>query len=67
MNIRSQEKRPVIIGAGQILHKANEPADIKKPLALVEEAVREAEKDAGVADLIQKTDTLYLVNILSET
>ena len=59
------EKRPVIIGVGQSVHRSADPDDIRTPLALIEAAVRAAEADAHVKSLAQKADTLCLVNMFS--
>jgi acetyl-CoA C-acetyltransferase len=65
MTAYSHDKRPVIIGIGQSVHRSAEPAEIKSPVELIEMAVREAEADSHAKALIQKVDTLCLVNILS--
>ena len=59
------KKRPVIIGIGQVVNRSNNETDIKTPLDLIETAIWEAEKDSCTKELIQQTDTLCLVNILS--
>ena len=62
----SDSKRPVIIGVGQCVHRPADPAEIKRPLDLVEKAIFRAERDSCVRSLIQKVDTLCLVNMFSQ-
>jgi len=59
------KKRPVIIGIGQAVNRSKNEADIQTPLDLIETAIQEAEKDSGARELLQQTDSLCLVNILS--
>jgi acetyl-CoA C-acetyltransferase len=62
----SHNKRPVIIGIGQCVHRSLDPAEIKTPMELIEMAVHAAEADSHVKTLAQKVDTLCLVNILTQ-
>lgn len=65
MPIFSSNKRPVIIGTGQSVNRSYDPADIKKPMDMIEAAVRMAQDDSCIKGLTAKVDTLYLVNIMS--
>jgi len=62
----SHNKRPVIIGIGQCVHRCLDPAEIKTPMELIEMAVHAAEADSHVKTLARKVDTLCLVNILTQ-
>jgi acetyl-CoA C-acetyltransferase len=66
MNIHTSNKRPVIIGIGQSVNRSEDPADIKNPMDMIEVAVRMAQDDSCAKWLIEKVDTLYLVNIMSK-
>jgi len=65
MAISSFNKRPVIIGVGQSVNRSDDPADIKTPIDMIEAAVRMAQDDSCIKGLIEKVDTLFLVNIMS--
>ena len=58
-------RRPVIVGVGQFTNRSYDASDIKEPLEMIEIAIKEAEKDIGVAALSKKVDSLSVVNILS--
>ena len=55
------DRTPVIVGVGEILDKPNDIANGLEPLALMEQALRHAETDAG-SDLLNKIDSLGLIN-----
>src|SRR5580693_44725 len=55
------ERTPVIIGIGEILDRPEDPANGLEPLALMEQALRHAETDAG-ANLLSQIDSLDLIN-----
>jgi acetyl-CoA C-acetyltransferase len=55
------ERTPVIVGVGEILDKSSDPANGLEPLALMEQALRHAENDAG-SNLLNKIDSLDLIN-----
>jgi acetyl-CoA C-acetyltransferase len=54
------ERIPVIVGAGEITHRTKDPAEGLEPIALMECALREAERDAGAA-LLAQMDSLDIV------
>lgn len=55
---------PVIIGVGQVTQRpgAERP---REPLALMADAARAAEADAGAGDLLHALDSLRVINVLS--
>ncbi|PWR23624.1 acetyl-CoA acetyltransferase [Zavarzinia compransoris] len=55
---------PVIVGIGEIADRPADPARGLEPLALMAEALRRAEADAG-ADLLARIDSLDIVNQVS--
>jgi acetyl-CoA C-acetyltransferase len=55
------DRTPVIVGVGEIVDKPNDPANGLEPLALMEQALRHAESDAG-GKLLNKIDSLDLIN-----
>lgn len=55
---------PVIVGIGEITDKPANPADGLEPLALMAEALKRAEQDAG-AKLVAAIDSIDLVNLVS--
>lgn len=54
------ERTPVIVGIGEVTHRNKNPAEGLEPLALMEIALREAERDAGAA-LLAGIDSLDIV------
>lgn len=65
MNSPARDRRPVLIGVGQAVHRPADDTDIESPLGMIERAVRAAEEDAQVMGLSARVDSLCLVNILS--
>jgi acetyl-CoA C-acetyltransferase len=59
-----EDRIPVIVGIGEIVDRPADIADGLEPLALLEQAVRRAEADAG-ATLIGDIGSLDVVNFLS--
>ncbi len=55
---------PVIVGVGEITDKPANPAEGLEPLALMAEALKRAEQDAG-AKLVAEIDSIDLVNLVS--
>ena len=66
MDSGTKDRRPVIIGAGQFVHRPEDPAEALRPVDLIESAVRRAEEDTGIPGLAKQIDNLCLVNILCE-
>src|SRR5579862_2302219 len=60
----SPDRIPVIVGVGEIIDRPKEISDGLEPLALLEQAVRRAEQDAG-AKLLHELGSLDVVNFLS--
>ena len=58
------ERLPVIVGVGQVTQRP-ETERPREPLALMAEAARLAERDAGAGDLLHEIDSLRVVNVLS--
>jgi acetyl-CoA C-acetyltransferase len=58
-------ERPIIVGVGQVTNKTDDLSLAREPLALMEEATRLAEGDAGASGLLTKIDSLQVVNIVS--
>jgi len=55
---------PVIVGVGQITQRP-ETERPREPLALMADAARRAESDAGAGDLLHEIDSMRVVNVLS--
>jgi len=58
------DNAPVIVGVGQITQRP-ETERPREPLALMAEAARLAERDAGAGDLLHEIDSLRVINVLS--
>jgi len=60
------DRAPVIIGVGQVVHRPKGADDLKDPLTLIVESARMAAADAGPGEsLWQKLDAVRVINILS--
>lgn len=55
---------PVLVAAGEIKDKPDNPAEGQEPAALITAALRAAEHDAG-ASLLHRIDSLDIVNVVS--
>jgi acetyl-CoA C-acetyltransferase len=58
------DNAPVIAGVGQVTQRP-ETERPREPLALMAEAARVAERDAGAGDLLKEIDSLRVINVLS--
>lgn len=65
MTVNAVNNAPVIIGAGQYIHRPQKKGEGKSPFEMIQTAIRLAEEDSGVLNLSRKIDSLSLVNILS--
>jgi len=63
-NLPHEERVPVIVGIGEIVDRPESFTVALEPLALLEQAIKRAEADAG-ASLIAEIDSLDVVNFLS--
>ncbi len=54
-------RRPVIVGIGEVTDRVDDPLDAREPQALMAEALRRADMDAG-AGWLDRLDGLALVN-----
>lgn len=59
-----EHRIPVIVGIGEITDKPANPADGLEPLALMAEALKQAEQDAG-AKLIAQIDSIDVIAMVS--
>ena len=58
------ERLPIIVGVGQVTQRPDTERS-REPLALMADAARLAERDAGAGDLLHEIDSLRVVNVLS--
>jgi len=56
---------PVLIGAGQLTNHPKTLGDAIEPLEMMERVARKAADDAGAQGLLEKLDSVQVVNILS--
>lgn len=62
----TDDRTPVLIGAGQFTQRGVEPAAAKEPLAMMVEVAQRAAEDAGGdARLLERVDCIAVVNILA--
>ncbi|WP_135467835.1 acetyl-CoA acetyltransferase [Crenalkalicoccus roseus] len=62
--MRQEERTPVIVGVGEVRDRPADPAEGREPLALMAEALRRAEADAGAA-LLARVDALDVIHEVS--
>jgi acetyl-CoA C-acetyltransferase len=56
---------PVIVGVGQLTNRSRDLADAVEPLEMMATVARSAEADAGASGLLQRIDSLQIVNIMA--
>lgn len=57
-------REPIIVGVGQVTQRP-ETERPREPLALMAEAARLAERDAGAGDILHELDSIRIVNMFS--
>lgn len=58
-------RTPVIVGAGQVEQRVNDPAEARSPVELLIDAARAAQADSGSDRLLGGLDTYAVIRILS--
>jgi acetyl-CoA C-acetyltransferase len=62
----SEDRTPILIGAGQLTQRDVDPGEAKDPLAMMVETAQRAAQDAGAnTGLLSRLDSVGVVNILS--
>jgi acetyl-CoA C-acetyltransferase len=56
---------PIIVGVGQVVNRSEGPEDAREPLDLMTEAVRSAADDAQATGLLERADSVQVVNTVS--
>jgi acetyl-CoA C-acetyltransferase len=60
----SDDRTPILVGAGQLTQRDVAPAEALEPLAMMEVVARRAADDAGAgAALLARVDSLAVVNV----
>ena len=58
------ETTPVIVGVGEFVDRPSDPTAALEPIALMAEALRAAQTDAG-AELLARVESLELIGLIS--
>jgi acetyl-CoA C-acetyltransferase len=58
-------RQPILIGVGQLVHRAADPHQVMEPLEMMAEAVRRAVADADISQRLTDVDSLTVINIIS--
>ena len=58
-------RTPVLVGVGQRSQRCDDPADALEPIGLLTEAARAAGIDAGAPGLLERADTVAVVDVVS--
>src|SRR5262245_62373557 len=62
----TDSRTPVLVGAGQAIQRADDPASAREPIDLLADAARAADADAGSArSMLAAIDTVAVVDIVS--
>src|SRR2546428_14190391 len=56
---------PVIVGVGQLTNHPKSIDATLEPLDMMERVAREAEEDAGIGGLLEKVDSVQIVDFMS--
>src|SRR5438093_8612407 len=56
---------PVIVGVGQLTNHPKSIDETLEPLDMMERVAREAEEDAGIGGLLERLDSVQVVNFMS--
>jgi len=64
MTAAPDPRAPVLIGAGQVSQRCDDPREARDPVALMVEAVRLASTDAGLGS-VPNPDAIWVVDLLS--
>lgn len=59
------ERLPVLIGVGQLTHRAAAVTEIREPLDLMSDAARLAIDDTGAGGVARRIDSVRVVNVIS--
>ena len=57
----SEQEIPVLVGAGQLLQRLEDPLEAAEPLEMMVAALEQAGKDAAAPKLLQRADSIYVV------
>ena len=60
-----EARLPVIVGVGQYTNRSEDPADAREPVEMMAVVARRAEEDARTGGLLEKIDSIQVVNILA--
>jgi acetyl-CoA C-acetyltransferase len=60
-----QGRLPIIVGVGQLVNRSEGPEDAREPLDLMTEAALAAADDAQVKGLLERADSVQVVNTVS--
>jgi acetyl-CoA C-acetyltransferase len=52
---------PVLVGAGQILQRLDDPREAAEPLEMMTSALQQAGRDSGAPKLLQQAQTIYVL------
>jgi acetyl-CoA C-acetyltransferase len=58
-------RAPVIVGAGQLLRRPEDPAAAPEPIDMMRETLERAAADSGAPDLLRAADSIRVIQLLS--
>jgi acetyl-CoA C-acetyltransferase len=53
-------RTPILVGAGQLMQRCEDPADGEEPLELIAQAMQRAADDAGAPTLLERADSIRI-------
>src|SRR3990172_7800128 len=60
-----ETRLPVIVGVGQYTNRSEDPADAREPVEMMAVVARRAEEDARTKGLLERLDSVQVVNVLA--
>lgn len=65
MESKNLSRAPVIVGVGELIDRPDDPVEGLEPIDMLVKCAEAAERDAGVAGLLRKIDTVHVVRSMS--
>lgn len=63
----SSAREPIVVGVGQLVHRASDPAGVIEPLEMMAMAARRAAEDAEIPRHLTAVDSLTVINCISRS
>jgi acetyl-CoA C-acetyltransferase len=61
------ERQPIVVGVGQLVHRATDAGEVLEPMEMMERVARAAATDAEAPRLLERLDSVTVINLISWT